>query len=173
MVPHSRACHSGQRRVMALSGPFMAPVLQPGCAGPGGGAGLCSICTPSQPSVELFSLSRRPPPMFPGNELPVSSQGRAFGLNFMLVNSPSQKKPGCVRGCASRFVLLGSRSSFPAHGHRSSPSSPAFSQGLSLPSKLPSNKQKSCYYYEEPPLKAPFRSRRFSALKERGVLFWL
>lgn len=51
---------------------------------------LCSICTPGQPSVELFLYPAPLPPTFPdgpGNELLVSSQGRAFRLNFMLLNS--------------------------------------------------------------------------------------
>lgn len=80
--------------VMALSASLYGLSVPAGCApGPGGEAG------PAAPLLHLhpgpaergaLSLSRSPPPTFPdgpGNELLVSSQGRAFRLNFMLVNS--------------------------------------------------------------------------------------
>lgn len=100
MAPHSRACHSGQWRVMALSAPFMASLLQPGCAGPGGGAGpagLCSICTPSQPSVQLFlypaALLRRSPTA-PGMSCSCPPRDACLGsISCCLIPT----KPGCVR----------------------------------------------------------------------------
>lgn len=106
---------------------------------------LCSICTPGQPSVELFlypaPLLRRSPTA-PGMNCSCRLRdARSGSISCWLI----PKKPGCVRGCASRSVLLGSRSLLPAHGHPSSPSSPPFSQGLSLSSKLPCYKQKSCW----------------------------
>lgn len=97
---------------MALSAPFMAFLLQPGCAGPGrrsGAAGARLHLHPGPAERAARSLSRSPPPMGPGgNELLVSARGRAFGLNFMVVNSkknPPKTLAVCVVVLSTPFSL--------------------------------------------------------------------
>lgn len=98
MVPHSRGCHSGQRR-RRLS-PFMAshsqPPRSPPAARPRGEAGAAAPCArahSSGPRRTAFSpLPSSSTPPGPGNGPLVPSESCAFVLNFMPVNSI---KPGC------------------------------------------------------------------------------
>lgn len=178
MVPHSRGCHSGDRRW--LSPPPSLAFLSPPAGREDEERGSASpICTPSRPSVDAPPLSRSPPLNF--SDGPGELTARVFAGTHVWAqfHASEFQKPARESGCGPSplpFPCCFISKARSRRGGQPFSSSPPFSQGLFLASKLAFYKQKSCWHERTTKshhLKPLFRSRRFSALKERGFLFWL